>query len=463
MKKALFFLFLSLSFMVNATHILKNEQSKGLNVELSKADDSNIQQPKIDMPKIDEPKIDEPKIDMPKIDMPQIDVPKIEQPEIDMPKIEAPEIEKPTMTPTKKAKPKKAHKKDSSTDQQQDQTQKAGVPTPNTEDSSRGWKSFFKWKKSETKEDNKPQSQDPIEWYHDYDKTFAVAKKKDLPLFLFFSGTDWCPWCKKLEKNVLSNPEFYQGLTDQYVFCMVDFPMKNSIDEQQLKRNKALMQEYEVIGFPTIAIVDVEKGLIAKIGYLTISPLEYREYVLEVTETFYSSDNALDDPKNLSEGDWERLSMNAKRLGSPYFQKKLEEKGIKSCPSPFFLVEKYEKLLKEKGIDSKEAIVLKERIKQADPNNIYKSHYKLALLEFHTLGKIKKVSPDKAIQPLLEYISKFGNKTPDLWKVHFMIAHFLFSKNEVKEALIHAKLSFKLAPEKIRKELAETIGSFREK
>jgi len=113
-------------------------------------------------------------------------------------------------------------------------------------------------------------------------------------------------------------------------------------------------------------------------------------------------------------------------------------------------------------VESKEAKNLKERIKEIDPNNIYKSHLKIAHLEFLHLSKQGRISSIKVVAPLVEYIAKFGDKTPELWKVHFLIAHFLFSKNEKKAALVHAKLSFNLALEEIRKELAESICSFLE-
>lgn len=310
---------------------------------------------------------------------------------------------------------------------------------------------------------NEPKKSQGIVWEKNYEDAVKEAREKKLPLFLFFSGTDWCPWCVKLEKNILEKPEFYQGIIDKYIFCLIDFPMKKSVDDQKLAFNKTLMKDYEVIGFPTIVIADVDKGLITQVGYLAISPEEYRDYIIEVTKTFYASDDALENPTSLSDIQWEKLSMNAKQLGSPYFQKKLEEKGIKSCPSPFFLLEKYEKTITEKGINSQEAKEIKGRIKELDPNNVYKSHLKIANLEFLYLSNLHKIPTSKVVAPLVEYISQFGDKTPELWKVHFLIAHFLFSKNEKKQALIHAKISFKLAPEKIRKQLAETIGSFRDK
>lgn len=424
MKKGVFFLlFFSLAFSLRA----------------DVSGDSDI--PEVEQPKIDESEIQFPKIVQPEVDTPKTKVPNIKQSEIDQPEIDQPD-EKPPAVKTPKIKTPEIHM--------------PPIEQPNIKEEEAKAKKKYSYRLE-------PGAGKGIHWYTNYEESIKRAKEKNLPLFLLFSGTDWCPWCKKLEKNILEKPEFYEGITDKYVFCLIEFPMKKSVDPDKLAYNKSLMQEYEVIGFPTIAIVDVDKGLITQVGYLAISPEEYREYILEVTDTFYSSDDALKDPTSLSDIQWERLSMNAKQLGSPYFQKKLEEKGIKSCPSPYFLLEKYEKTIVAKGVDSKEAKILKERIKEIDPNNIYKSHLKIAHLEFLYLSKQTKIPSRKVVAPLVDYIAKCGDKTPELWKVHFLIAHFLFSKNEKKDALIHAKLSFKLAPEKIRKELAETIGSFRDK
>lgn len=300
-------------------------------------------------------------------------------------------------------------------------------------------------------------------WYSDYEAAEKVAVEKNMPLFLFFSGSDWCPWCRKLEKRILEKPAFYKELEGKVVFVLVDFPMKSTLVECVMEQNQNLMKKYNVEGFPTIVLVDPEKGVITKMGYLPLGPKEYAECINEMIEDFYSLDRELQSPDSLSIGQWERLASRAKILGSPYYNEKLQNAGIKSCPSPLFLIERYEVVLKEQGLESKEASKLKSKIEQLDPQDVYRSHYKMALLEFYSLTELEGKKATSVVFPLVTYIQNFGQKNPHLWRIHLMIAHYLFSKNEVKDALYHAKMSFKLAPEKIRKELADTIASFKEK
>ena len=42
------------------------------------------------------------------------------------------------------------------------------------------------------------------EWTMDVSAAKKLAKSKNKPVFLCFTGSDWCGWCKLMEKNVFS-------------------------------------------------------------------------------------------------------------------------------------------------------------------------------------------------------------------------------------------------------------------
>ena len=46
------------------------------------------------------------------------------------------------------------------------------------------------------------------EWETDFEKASKDAAKSGSYLLLDFSGSDWCGWCVRLEKEVFSKPEF---------------------------------------------------------------------------------------------------------------------------------------------------------------------------------------------------------------------------------------------------------------
>lgn len=299
-----------------------------------------------------------------------------------------------------------------------------------------------------------------ITWEKEYNEAKSIAKKKNLPLLLFFSGSDWCPWCKKMKKDIFENPGFIEEVGDSFVFCVIDFSLTKKDEKDALK--DSLVKEYGVEGFPMVVLVDVNKGMISKVGYLPVDGREYALHLKELVKDYYQVEKTFKQSSSLSEKQWEQLDQTVKALGCPYYLQKVEKEGLEKCMGPYFLLEKYESALKNNGFSDPNSKVLREKIKQKDPHNVYGSHFRLAVLEFKILSKELSTDPKKVVEPLVQYISIFGDKDKkDLWKIHLLIAEYLFSKKESKAALYHAKLSFQNAPEIVRKDLAETIGYLR--
>ncbi len=65
-----------------------------------------------------------------------------------------------------------------------------------------------------------------LDCYHDFDEALAVAKAKDKPLFVDFTGFG-CVNCRKVEENVWINPEILKHLQDDYVVVSL------YVDDQQ--------------------------------------------------------------------------------------------------------------------------------------------------------------------------------------------------------------------------------------
>ena len=58
-------------------------------------------------------------------------------------------------------------------------------------------------------------------------------------LFLYFTGSDWCPMCFTFDKNILEQEKFTQATKDKFIFVMVDFPVKKDLPAELEKRNHA--------------------------------------------------------------------------------------------------------------------------------------------------------------------------------------------------------------------------------
>lgn len=116
------------------------------------------------------------------------------------------------------------------------------------------------------------------DWKQDYDEALAQAANEDKPLILVFSGSDWCPPCKRLEKNVWSSEEFKNYSADKYVLYKADFPRKkaNQLPQELLNQNKKLAEKYNPKGhYPLVLVLDKSEQVLGTTGYKKVSPDEY--------------------------------------------------------------------------------------------------------------------------------------------------------------------------------------------
>ena len=106
------------------------------------------------------------------------------------------------------------------------------------------------------------------EWLTDFPKAQAQAKAENKMVFLDFTGSDWCPPCKALHKNVLTTKEFLDFAKDNLVLVELDFPRRKKLSPELQKANRALSEKYNVEAFPTIIVLDSKgKELSKDAGY----------------------------------------------------------------------------------------------------------------------------------------------------------------------------------------------------
>ena len=72
------------------------------------------------------------------------------------------------------------------------------------------------------------QAQEELTWHTDMSKATDISIKENKPMFLFFTGSDWCGWCIRLQKEVFKTPEFIKWAKDNVVLVELDFPRKNN-------------------------------------------------------------------------------------------------------------------------------------------------------------------------------------------------------------------------------------------
>ncbi|MBF6641848.1 thioredoxin family protein [Flavobacterium sp. J49] len=98
-----------------------------------------------------------------------------------------------------------------------------------------------------------------LTWQTDINKAMEISKKSKKPLMLFFTGSDWCGWCIRLQKEVLKTPEFAKWAKDNVVLVELDFPRRTPQQPEIQKQNMELQQALGVRGYPTVWFVKASK------------------------------------------------------------------------------------------------------------------------------------------------------------------------------------------------------------
>lgn len=94
-------------------------------------------------------------------------------------------------------------------------------------------------------------------WTQDFDSAKKLAGEKKLPMLLNFTGSDWCGWCKIMDKNVFAGEAWKEYASENAVLVTIDFPKDKSIvPEKYVARNKELQAQFGVQGFPTYVVLD---------------------------------------------------------------------------------------------------------------------------------------------------------------------------------------------------------------
>ncbi|KVV13774.1 thioredoxin family protein [Flavobacterium sp. TAB 87] len=118
-----------------------------------------------------------------------------------------------------------------------------------------------------------------LNWHTDVKEAIAVSNKVKKPLLLFFTGSDWCGWCIRLQKEVLTTPEFAKWASENVVLVELDYPRRSNQSPEVKNQNNELQQAFGIQGFPTVYFASAEsiggrinfKGL-GSTGYVAGGP-----------------------------------------------------------------------------------------------------------------------------------------------------------------------------------------------
>ncbi len=97
-----------------------------------------------------------------------------------------------------------------------------------------------------------------------------------------FTGSDWCPDCRRMEKNVLRNTAFLETMERHEITLeIVDFPQRKKLSPKVVKRNESIAEAFAFQGiFPTI-ILSQSKEKYEPLKYKNETASQFSEMVLE--------------------------------------------------------------------------------------------------------------------------------------------------------------------------------------
>jgi len=108
------------------------------------------------------------------------------------------------------------------------------------------------------------------------DSAFSASSEHGKPLLLIFSGSDWCPNCRRLEKSVLNTPEFSNYLKENIILLTADFPQRKKQEAALKEQNEKLAEKYNPQGlFPTLVLFEPGGNKKSYIGYKNQTPDEF--------------------------------------------------------------------------------------------------------------------------------------------------------------------------------------------
>jgi protein disulfide-isomerase len=119
-----------------------------------------------------------------------------------------------------------------------------------------------------------------LTWFTDVPKALVQAKAEGKSVLLFFHGSDWCPPCVEMQRQVFASPEFVQYARRALILVDVDFPQKTTQSEELKRANLALKARFNLSldpseGFPTIVLLnDAGETVFQETGYAGGGPAE---------------------------------------------------------------------------------------------------------------------------------------------------------------------------------------------
>ncbi|MEH0155822.1 thioredoxin fold domain-containing protein [Limibacter armeniacum] len=105
-----------------------------------------------------------------------------------------------------------------------------------------------------------------IEWLT-LEEAMKRSEEQHKPVFVDVL-TDWCGWCKHMDKNTFQSPRVMEYVANNYLAVRLNPEEKGTVTYKKEKMTKRqFARKFGVNSYPTILLLDAKKAGQAKIGY----------------------------------------------------------------------------------------------------------------------------------------------------------------------------------------------------
>lgn len=122
----------------------------------------------------------------------------------------------------------------------------------------------------------------PLAWSTDANAAQQQALAENKKVFLFFTGSDWCGWCKKFDAEILETTAFRAYAAHKLVLVKLDFPRTFKLPEHQVLQNRILSKKYRIDGYPTVVVVNPDGKTLGNLGYQPGGPDPFLMALMEL-------------------------------------------------------------------------------------------------------------------------------------------------------------------------------------
>jgi thioredoxin-related protein len=195
-------------------------------------------------------------------------------------------------------------------------------------------------------------------WGSNFEEAKAAASRDQKDILMDFTGSDWCSWCMKLQKEVFTKESFKQEAPKHFVLLELDFPQQKELPKELKAQNEKLQETYAIEGFPTILLADAKGRPYAKTGYQPGGPESYNDHLASLRKVREGRDAAfkkaegasgLDKAKAIMEG----LKVLAPEVVSSHYQAEVDQVIALDTADTLGLKAKKEYGAKRQKLDSK--------------------------------------------------------------------------------------------------------------